>query len=70
MQSVGASFANVVQFATYLAVRELVEPFLEARTKIVDGHYPEGGFPPSTRLIVAGLQSEEMLAEVPTVAAI
>ena len=39
-------------------------------TKIVDELYPDGDFPPSTLLIVVGLQSEEMLAEVTAIAAI
>jgi enamine deaminase RidA (YjgF/YER057c/UK114 family) len=70
LKSAGAGFRNVVQFTTYLPGRELVEPFLEARTEIVDELYPDGDFPPSTLLIVVGLQSEEMLAEVTTIAAI
>ena len=70
LKSAGADFGNVVQFTTYLPGRELVEPFLEARTKIVDELYPDGDFPPSTLLIVVGLQSEEMLAEVTAIAAI
>ena len=70
LESAGASFGNVVQFTTYLAGRELVEPFLEARNKIVDGLYPEGDFPPSTLLIIDGLMDEEMLCEVTTIAAL
>ena len=47
-----------------------MEPFLEARTKIVDGLFPDGDYPPSTLLIVSGLASEELLVEVTTVAAL
>ena len=70
LKSAGAAFGNVVRFTTYLAGRELVEPFLEARTKIVDGLFPGGDYPPSTLLIVSGLASEELLVEVTTVAAL
>jgi enamine deaminase RidA (YjgF/YER057c/UK114 family) len=70
LKSVGAGFGNVVQFTTYLPGRELVEPFLEARTELADELYLDGDFLPCTLLIVAGLQSEELLAEVTTIAAI
>ena len=70
LKSAGASFGDVVQFTTYLTGRELVDPFLEARTKIVVGLYPDGDFPPSTLLIVSGLFSEQLLLEVTTVAAL
>ena len=70
LKSAGASFGNVVQFTTYLARRELVEPFLESRAKIVDGLFPGGDYPPSTLLIVSGLASGELLVVVTTVAAL
>ena len=66
----GASFANVVQFTTYVTGRELLGPFLERRTKIVDGLYPNGDYPPSTLLIVSGLLDEDILVEVSAVAAL
>ena len=70
LESAGATFGNVVQFTTYLVGRDLVEPFLEERNKIVDRLYPDDDFPPSTLLIVDGLQTEEMLCEVVAIAAL
>ena len=70
LRSAGASFNNVVQFTTYIVGRENVQPFLEARTEIVDELFPEGDFPPSTLLVISGLASEEYLAEVTAIAAL
>ena len=70
LESAGASFANVVQFTTYIVGRENVDRFLEVRTEIVDELYPDGDYPPSTLLIIDGLYSEAALAEVTAVAAL
>ena len=70
LEAAGATFRNVIQFTTYLSGRELIEPFMAERNKIVDELYPDGDFPPSTLLIIDSLMDEEMLLEVTTVAAI
>jgi enamine deaminase RidA (YjgF/YER057c/UK114 family) len=70
LEAAGATFRNVIQFTTYLSDRELIEPFMAERNKIVDELYPDGDFPPSTLLIIDSLMDEEMLLEVTTVAAI
>ena len=70
LHSAGASFGNVVQFTTYIVGRENVEPFLEARTRIVDELFPDHDYPPSTLLVIDGLVREEYLAEVTAIAAL
>ena len=70
LESAGASFANVVQFTTYIVGRENVADFLEERTKIVEDLFPDGDYPPSTLLIIDALYGPEALAEVTAVAAI
>jgi enamine deaminase RidA (YjgF/YER057c/UK114 family) len=70
LRSAGASFGNVVQFTTYIVGRENVEPFLEARTGIVDELFPDYDYPPSTLLVIDGLAREEYLAEVTAIAAL
>ena len=52
LESAGASFANVVQFTTYIVGRENVADFLEERTKIIEELFPDGDYPPSTLLII------------------
>ena len=66
----GASFANVVEFTTYLVGREAVLPFVEARTEIFPTIYPGGDYPPNTLLIISGLVREEFLVEIKAVAAL
>ena len=70
LESAGASYANVVQFTTYIVGRENVEEFLEERTNIITDLFPNGDYPPSTLLIIDALYSPEALAEVTAVAAI
>ena len=70
LESAGASFANVVQFTTYIVGRENVADFLEERTKIIENLFPDGDYPPSTLLIIDALYGPEALAEVTAVAAI
>lgn len=70
LESAGASFANVVQFTTYIVGRENVADFIEERTKIIEELFPDGDYPPSTLLIIDALYGPEYLAEVTAVAAI
>ena len=70
LETEGASYANVVQFTTYIVGRQNVDDFLEERTKIIQRLFPDGDYPPSTLLIIDGLYSDEALAEVTAVAAL
>jgi len=70
LETAGASYANVVQFTTYIVGRQNVDDFLEERTKIIQKLFPDGDYPPSTLLIIDGLYSDEALAEVTAVAAL
>ena len=70
LESAGASYANVVQFTTYIVGRGNVDRFLEARTEIIDRLFPDSDYPPSTLLIIDGLYSKEALAEVTAIAAL
>ena len=70
LESAGATWSNVVQLTTYVVGRENLDSYLEERTKIVDRLYPKGDLPPSTLLLIDGLYTEEILAEVVAVAAL
>ena len=70
LESAGAAWNNVVQLTTYVVGRENLPAFLEERTRIINGLFPNGDFPPSTLLLIDGLYSEAALAEVTAVAAI
>ena len=70
LESVGASFSDVVEFTTYVVGRESVVPFMEARAEVFPELYPNGDYPPNTLLVIEGLVREEFLVEVKAVAAL
>lgn len=70
LANAGASFSNVVQFTTYLVGREAIPPFMQARTQIFPGLFPDGDYPPNTLLLVDGLVREEFLVEIQAIAAL
>ena len=70
LREVGATFANVVEFTTYLVGRESVAPFMGARAEIFPTLFPDGDYPANTLLLISGLVREEFLVEVKAVAAL
>ena len=68
LSGVGASFANVVEFTTYVVGREAIAPFIAARSEIFPEIFPTEDFPPNTLLVVDGLVREEFLLEIKAVA--
>ena len=70
LESVGASFSDVVEFTTYLVGRDSVQPFMAARADIFPSLYPNGDYPPNTLLVIEGLVREEFLVEIKAVAAL
>ncbi len=70
LESVGASFSDVVEFTTYVVGRESVQPFMAARSEVFPSLYPNGDYPPNTLLVIEGLVREEFLVEIKAVAAL
>ncbi|MDE2779821.1 MAG: RidA family protein [Chloroflexota bacterium] len=70
LDSVGASFSDVVEFTTYVVGRESVQPFMAARAEIFPSLFPDGDYPPNTLLVISGLVREEFLVEIKAVAAL
>ena len=70
LESVGASFSNVVEFVTYLVGRESVQPFMQARREFFGQVFPDEDYPPNTLLLIDGLVQEELLVEIKAVAAL
>ncbi len=68
LEAVGASFSNVVEFTTYLVGQEAIQPFIQARTELFPGIFPEGDYPPNTLLVIDGLVRPEFLVEIKAVA--
>ena len=70
LASQGASFANVVEFTTYLVHSQDIPKFMAYRLREFPRLFPGGAYPPNTLLIVDRLVQEPFLIEVQTVAAL
>ena len=70
LKSQGASFANVVEFTTYLVHSQDIPKFMTCRLREFPRLFPDGVYPPNTLLIVDRLVQEQFLIEVQTVAAL
>ena len=70
LKSAGATFANVVQFTTYLVHSQDIPKFMAFRLREFPKLFANGKYPPNTLLIVDRLVKEPFLVEVQTIAAI
>jgi enamine deaminase RidA (YjgF/YER057c/UK114 family) len=70
LTSQGASFANIVEFTTYLVHSQDIPKFMAYRTREFPKLFAGGAYPPNTLLIVDRLVREEFLIEVSAVAAL
>jgi enamine deaminase RidA (YjgF/YER057c/UK114 family) len=70
LKSAGASWANVVQFTTYLVHSQDIPKFMAFRLREFSTMFSDGKYPPNTLLMVDRLVKEAFLVEVQTIAAI
>ncbi len=70
LASAGATWANVVQFTTYLVHSQDIAKFMQFRLREFPGMFPNGMYPPNTLLMIDRLVGEPFLVEVQTVAAL
>ena len=70
LKSQGASFANVVEFTTYLVHSQDIPKFMTFRLGAFPRLFSNGVYPPNTLLMVDRLVGEPYLIEVATVAAL
>ena len=70
LASQGASFANLVEFTTYLVHSQDIPKFMAYRTREFPKLFAGGAYPPNTLLMIDRLVKEEFLIEVSAVAAL
>ena len=70
LSSQGASFANVVEFTTYLVHSQDIAKFMAWRLREFPRMFPDGKYPPNTLLVIDRLVQEHFLVEVQTIAVI
>lgn len=64
----GLGFGDVLKFTTFVVGRETIPAFMAARKEVFAEIYPDGGYPPNTLLIVAGLVEERFRVEIEALA--
>ena len=70
LESVGAGWANLAQFTTYLVHSQDIAGFMNWRGREFPRLFPDGACPPNTLLIIDRLVDEALLIEVQAVAAL
>ena len=70
LKSQGATFANVVEFTTYMVHSQDIPKFMKYRLREFPRLFPNGAYPPNTLLMIDRLVNEAFLIEVQTVAAL
>jgi enamine deaminase RidA (YjgF/YER057c/UK114 family) len=70
LKSQGASWANVVEFTTYLVHSQDIPNFMKYRLREFPKMFSNGAYPPNTLLMIDRLVKEEFLIEVSLVAAL
>jgi len=70
LKSAGASWANVVEFTTYLVHSQDIAKFMAFRLREFPRMFPSGAYPPNTLLIIDRLVQEQFLIEVQAIAAL
>ena len=70
LASQGASFANLVEFTTYLVHAQDIAKFMIYRTREFPKLFNGAVYPPNTLLIIDRLVQEQFLIEVSAVAAL
>jgi enamine deaminase RidA (YjgF/YER057c/UK114 family) len=70
LKSVGAGWANIVQFTTYLVHSQDIPRFMKYRLREFPKMFSNGAYPPNTLLMIDRLVQESLLVEVQAVAAL
>jgi enamine deaminase RidA (YjgF/YER057c/UK114 family) len=70
LKSVGAGWANIVQFTTYLVHSQDIPRFMKYRLREFPKMFSNGAYPPNTLLMIDRLVQEPLLVEVQAVAAL
>ncbi|UCD99986.1 MAG: RidA family protein [Chloroflexota bacterium] len=68
LESVGATFSNVVEFTTFIVGRENLPSHLAVISELYPKIFPDGKFPTDTVALVEGLYFEDFLIEVKALA--
>jgi enamine deaminase RidA (YjgF/YER057c/UK114 family) len=68
LAAAGCGWRDVVRLQTFLTRAEDVPAFMDARRAVFAEHFPDGGYPPNTLVIVSRLVQPELLVEIEAMA--
>jgi enamine deaminase RidA (YjgF/YER057c/UK114 family) len=67
-EGIGAALTDIVELRTFLVGADSLPSFRAARGEVFDEHFPDGGYPPNTLLVISGLASPQLKVEVSAIA--
>lgn len=68
LEAAGCSLRDVIRLQTFLTRADDIPGFMKAREEVFAEHYPNGGYPPNTLLIVTRLVRPELHVEIEAMA--
>ena len=68
LEAAGCTFRDVIRLQTFLTRADDIPGFMKAREEVFAEHYPNGGYPPNTLLIVSRLVKPELHVEIEAMA--
>lgn len=69
LDAAGLGFGDVLRLNTFIVDRSSIEHFMTARLEVFAEIYPDGGYPPNTLVLVAGLVEAQFSVEIEALAA-
>ena len=68
LDAAGCGYRDVVRLQTFLTRADDIAGFMKAREEVFAEHFPDGGYPPNTLVIVSRLFRPELLIEIEAMA--
>jgi enamine deaminase RidA (YjgF/YER057c/UK114 family) len=68
LEAAGCTLRDVIRLQTFLTRSDDIPGFMKAREEVFAEHYPSGGYPPNTLLIVSRLVKPELHVEIEAMA--
>jgi enamine deaminase RidA (YjgF/YER057c/UK114 family) len=68
LEAAGCGLKDVIRLQTFLTRADDIPGFMNAREQVYAEHFPDGGYPPNTLLVVSRLVRPELLVEIEAMA--
>jgi 2-iminobutanoate/2-iminopropanoate deaminase len=68
LEAAGCTMRDVIRFQTFLTRADDIAGFVKAREEVFAEHFPSGGYPPNTLLVVSRLVRPDLVVEIEAMA--